>query len=102
MIDDDKMANSPAVISALKIERTNELISLTIAPMVKDNTRKLNIIIGLQYLTMTILLGVTIITCAIILSTLSGRIANEAPLESDTGIYRVNTHNGSLWAVMAV
>jgi hypothetical protein len=69
MIDDDKVANSPAVISALKIERTNELISLTIAPMVKDNTRKLNIIIGLQYLTMTILLGVTIITCAIILST---------------------------------
>ena len=69
MIDDDKVANSPAVISALKIERPNELISLPLAPMVKDNTRKLNIIIGLQYLTMTILLGVTIITCAIILST---------------------------------
>ena len=50
-------------------ERLNEIMRLTIAPTLKDNTRKLNVIIGLQYLVMLILLGVTIITCTIILST---------------------------------
>jgi len=52
-----------------RYNKLNEVISLTIAPTLKDNTRKLNVIIGLQYLIMLILLGVTIITCAIILST---------------------------------
>ena len=50
-------------------ERLNEIMRLTIAPTLKDNTRKLNVIIGLQYLTILVVLGGTVVTCAIIFST---------------------------------